>query len=192
MDVLLSCLLIGSSTILYSFIWFHPNIFSKIIGKEKNPVHLLSQISIFLKVLQLISITFLFENIHLIGLHSSIMTILTDNVTVTFVCFLLFFTGQFMNLSVYQALTRDGVYYGAVFGRKIQWVSGWPYKLFNISIPDPQYIGCILSLISLLFLINQKHTKLTIVFSFWILNYIFLIFLEKTPSGNIVIKNVKN
>jgi hypothetical protein len=193
MDVLLSCLLIGSSTILYSFIWFYPYIFSKIIGKENNPVHLLSQLSMFLKVLQLISITFLFENIHLIGLHSSIMTILTDNVTVTFVCFLLFFTGQFMNLSVYQALTRDGVYYGAVFGRKIKWVSGWPYKLFNIiSIPDPQYLGCILSLISLLFLSYQKHIKLTIVFIFWILNYIILIILEKIPSGNIVIKNVKN
>jgi hypothetical protein len=193
MDVLLSCLLIGSSTILYSFIWFYPNIFSNIIGSENNPVHLLSQLSMFLKVLQLISITFLFENIYLIGLHSSIMTILTENVTVTFFCSLLFLTGQFMNLSVYQALTLDGVYYGAVFGQKIKWVSGWPYKLFNIiSLPDPQYQGCILSLLSLLFLIYQKQPKLTIVFIFWILNYIILIILEKTPSGNIVIKNVKN
>ncbi len=51
--------------------------------------------------------------------------------------------GQLLNYRVYALLGSDGVYYGCRFGLKLEWVTAWPYS----QISNPQYVGCILTLI---------------------------------------------
>ena len=46
-----------------------------------------------------------------------------------------------LNLSIYHAIGRDGVYYGCRLGKDVPWVSGWP---FNV-VQHPQYVGSILT-----------------------------------------------
>ena len=58
-------------------------------------------------------------------------------------------SGQFLNLRVYDLLGEAGVYYGARFGVHIPWVTAWPYS----HIRDPQYVGAILTLLGLSFII---------------------------------------
>jgi len=53
--------------------------------------------------------------------------------------------GQYLNYKVYQLLGINGVYYGVRFGKHIPWVTAWPYSVMA----NPQYIGCILTLVGL-------------------------------------------
>ncbi|EMS64516.1 hypothetical protein TRIUR3_13119 [Triticum urartu] len=54
--------------------------------------------------------------------------------------------GQYLNFKVYQLLGESGTYYGIRFGKKIPWVTEFPFGY----IKDPQYVGSILSLVALL------------------------------------------
>jgi protein-S-isoprenylcysteine O-methyltransferase Ste14 len=51
--------------------------------------------------------------------------------------------GQLLNYRVYELLGVEGVYYGTRFGKQIAWVTAWPYSWIN----NPQYVGCILTLV---------------------------------------------
>jgi methylene-fatty-acyl-phospholipid synthase len=62
--------------------------------------------------------------------------------------------GQALNLGVYATLGTTGVYYGVRFGEQVPWVTGFP---FNLGFPDPQYWGCILTLVGLLNLFQLKN-----------------------------------
>jgi methylene-fatty-acyl-phospholipid synthase len=73
--------------------------------------------------------------------------------------------GQTLNALVYKHLGHDGVYYGFKFGKKVPWVTAFPYSHMR----DPQYIGTLLSLAA----------AWTIGFpvelcSWWALNYFYL------------------
>ena len=47
--------------------------------------------------------------------------------------------GQFLNYKVFQELGGYGVYYGNIFGKKIEWTNNFPFN--NKWIKHPQYIG---------------------------------------------------
>lgn len=110
--------------------------------------------------------------------------------------------GQTLNVKVYQLLGHDGVYYGARFGRRIPWVSAWPYS----HVRDPQYIGCILTLLGLgltllpakvqqglwrayLWPARTRHLSSTPslrakqLTAFWIVVYFYNIWLEGSTPG---------
>jgi len=55
-------------------------------------------------------------------------------------------------------LGLDGVYYGTRFGKQIPWVTEWPYSAMS----DPQYIGCILTLVGLSLFMPWHFTLLGI------------------------------
>lgn len=52
--------------------------------------------------------------------------------------------GQLFNISVFYTLGKDGVYYGARWGRSVPWVDGFPFI-----VKDPQYMGVTLTLAGL-------------------------------------------
>jgi len=79
----------------------------------------------------------------------------------------LFFVGNLLNYRCYKLLGMDGIYYGVRFGRKIPWVTEWPYGYLR----DPQYIGCILQILSASPFMPFDYTILG-VFSYLVLIYI--------------------
>lgn len=81
---------------------------------------------------------------------------------------LLIAVGQHLNALVYKHLGVDGVYYGVRFGKKIPWVYDYPYSVMR----DPQYIGCIITLLGCAFVAPAE----TMVW--WLLNYAYLMWLE--------------
>lgn len=52
----------------------------------------------------------------------------------------MFGAGQALNMGVYIALGKEGVYYGVRLGKPIAWYEGFPFTV----VPDPQYVGCVL------------------------------------------------
>lgn len=54
--------------------------------------------------------------------------------------------GQYLNFSVYEAIGKDGVYYGVKFGKKIPWSTKFPYN--KSWLKHPQYLGAYLFIIS--------------------------------------------
>jgi hypothetical protein len=48
--------------------------------------------------------------------------------------------GQWLNISVFNAIGWWGVFYGHRYGKQCPWVHGWPFVL-----PDPQYLGVTLT-----------------------------------------------
>lgn len=81
--------------------------------------------------------------------------------------------GQHLNFLVYYRLGHDGVYYGSRFGKPAEWVTGYPYNTFR----DPQYLGALLTLAAIGFVIPLHFSLL------WIANYLYLIYLESSvPS----------
>ena len=188
MDLFLTCALISSSTVLYSFIWKNPSRWASLVGKQNNPSTVLSYVSFVLKILQFTSCFLLAtKNLPHFGLQTFIHKAST-NVISSLCCSLLFLLGQILNLSVYYKLTRQGVYYGAVLGYKIKWVNEFPYIISGYTIPDPQYIGCMIAALSILLFINDVSTSISLALIFWILNYVFLCLMEKTTPGKFVSK----
>lgn len=83
--------------------------------------------------------------------------------------------GQHLNYKVYELLGVDGVYYGARFGKSIPWVTSYPYSAMQ----DPQYVGCIFSLLG----VAALGLPLELVI-WWLANYFYLMWLEsKVPDA---------
>ena len=81
--------------------------------------------------------------------------------------------GQHLNLLVYARLGRDGVYYGARFGKAVPWVTAYPYSAMR----DPQYVGCIVTLLG-----AAAVAPLEVV-TWWAANYAYLMWAEAQSPG---------
>ncbi len=65
-----------------------------------------------------------------------------------------FAAGQALNMGVYKALGKEGVYYGVRLGKPIAWYEGFPFTV----VPHPQYVGCVLCIWGLTaVLLNQPN-----------------------------------
>ena len=51
--------------------------------------------------------------------------------------------GQTLNFRVYQLLGHDGVYYGARFGRRIPWVTAWPFSSVRVIVRPSYTVVCV-------------------------------------------------
>lgn len=78
--------------------------------------------------------------------------------------------GQSLNLGIFQAIGHDGVYYGFKLGRKIPWVTGWPFD----AVSHPQYVGSVLTIWGLTALVwgQTANAALVTVAGFWTLVYV--------------------
>lgn len=73
--------------------------------------------------------------------------------------------GQSLNVGIFQAIGHDGVYYGFKLGKKIPWVTGWPFD----TVSHPQYVGSVLSIWGILALVwgQAPGAALAAVAVFW-------------------------
>jgi len=77
--------------------------------------------------------------------------------------------GQSLNVGIFRAIGHDGVYYGFKLGRKIPWVTGWPFD----TVSHPQYVGSVLTIWGLVALVwgQAPSTPLLAVSGFWTMVY---------------------
>mmetsp|Transcript_13626 Transcript_13626/g.43033 ORF Transcript_13626/g.43033 Transcript_13626/m.43033 type:complete len:259 (-) Transcript_13626:351-1127(-) len=50
--------------------------------------------------------------------------------------------GQILNIGIYRAIGKNGVYYGCKFNQHVNWCTGFP---FNVVTAHPQYLGSVLT-----------------------------------------------
>ena len=165
----------------YTFCWFNPN---KLLNYFKSPnkcVYNIEKFLYFNKFLQIGCINYYLyslyikEQLHYNYDYSYLLLLL--NLVVLSV-------GQTLNLSVYNSLGRNGVYYGHQFGLEIPWCTKFPYNVKFIS--HPQYIGACLSWFSTiniikLFILNtdiMAQYSLNLILSFSMVNYIYMSYIE--------------
>ena len=174
-DTLLVALLVSSSSALYTLIWFRPRAFagacSRALGGG-DPSRAMARVCMLLKVAQLAGIAHLAQWDWRAQLEAAAR--LPPALAVAAAALVL--CGQALNLSVYATLGSDGVYYGARFGKSISWVYGWPYSLGGVKIRDPQYLGCMLSLLGAFAIIEAPRSRVVMIA--WMLNYFYLVWLE--------------
>jgi methylene-fatty-acyl-phospholipid synthase len=60
--------------------------------------------------------------------------------------------GQILNLSIYHAIGKNGVYYGARLGKRVPWVNGFP---FNFA-PHPQYVGAAMTAAGVMMMLGTE------------------------------------
>ena len=117
-----------------------------------HPVELLAFVAACMKVIQALS--FVFYIVTLLGTNAFVETWEKAHPFTLLFGGMLFAAGQTLNMGVYKTLGFDGVYYGFKYGKKVPWVTGFP---FNIC-PHPQYIGSSLSIWGALWPIMRVHT----------------------------------
>jgi len=85
--------------------------------------------------------------------------------------------GQGLNVAIYRAIGKAGVYYGYRLGEQVPWVTGFPFSV----LPHPQYFGACVTVIGVnAFVATPTHVaagflNLTIV---QVLFYTFMAFVE--------------
>ena len=80
--------------------------------------------------------------------------------------------GQALNVAIYAAIGKDGVYYGFKLGRPVPWCDGFP---FNLGFRHPQYVGGLLTQLGLLALASDErslHAGLAPLAAWWVLLYV--------------------
>lgn len=158
--VLLS--IIALPHVLYAIIWWWPSSWLRLFSKSQPPsatgclqaVAVFSKVAVALKALQFLAFGYWYYISGPLPNWSS----LTINTYV--ISLVMIGIGQTLNFAVYKALGKTGVYYGYKFGIHVPWCNGFP---FNI-IFHPQYVGCIFSVIGLLFLLQREDDQQ----NFWV------------------------
>ncbi|KAJ7962753.1 Phosphatidyl-N-methylethanolamine N-methyltransferase [Quillaja saponaria] len=85
------------------------------------------------------------------------------------------YVSHFLKLiQVYQLLGESGTYYGVRFGKKIPWVTEFPFGVIR----DPQYVGSIMSLLACLSWVPIQYILL------WVLGYVFMIHVESKEDSS--------
>lgn len=150
---------------LYAFIWFQPKVWMKLF--PKNPVDAFATAGLVGKILQFGTVLLWFSSIRSTGvcLDASAISLLQF-----LACLVLVGYGQSLNVGIFQAIGHDGVYYGFKLGKKIPWVTGWPFD----TVSHPQYVGSVLSIWGMLALVwgQAPAAPLLTLAAYWTCVYI--------------------
>ena len=183
----LTCGALASSSLLYTFIWRTPASFATLVA-PRDPCTAMLWLSAAIKAAQFAGIAHLMDY-DAPAAAGRVAALAASSPQVVGVALLVLLLGQHLNASVYAALGTEGVYYGARFGRVIPWCKGWPYSFCGWPIRDPQYLGCIASLLGAAVFVEAPRARAAL--AFWLLNYLYLIVLEgQAPSDESESANV--
>ena len=139
--------LLAAPFIFYTILWLFPSVWVKLCG-DKNPSEQMSFVAHFLKLVQAYALYDLCKD------HYLSPSTYVDELgqTTVVICAFLLALGQYLNISVYNSLGTEGVYYGVRYGIHVPWCDDFPY---NVSwLKNPQYIGAIMTEIALIPLIQ--------------------------------------
>lgn len=187
-SILLVTLALSIERIIYTIVWLFPTHFvyftsthvnihpeaSKLMGK--TPLDVILFLFYFSKVFQYGSIFGWFfwtapapalETISSLRLLTGMQLVLV---------------GQLLNVSIYRAIGKAGVYYGYKIGVPVPWCTGFPFNVFTM---HPQYAGCIMTIIGggiLIFTSQHQHEGFAGVGLIASLYYMYMAIVEDIPA----------
>jgi methylene-fatty-acyl-phospholipid synthase len=137
---LLVCFLLSLQNLSYTFVWIRPKLFSQIckrppFNKLGTPVDAMVAVFFANKVIQFVAPFLWYASVAPLPSLSD-LTWYQFGTAIQFIVI-----GQILNVAIYQAIGKVGVYYGTRLGRHVPWVDGFPFNLIN----HPQYCGVVLS-----------------------------------------------
>jgi len=156
--------------IYYFFIWNYPAFFMKLF-KDKV-VKRIADSAMLIKVIQYTALIYWYLNNGV-----PVNPLEMSRLPFTAVGALLVAAGQILNFTVYKKLGIDGVYYGCKLGKKIKWVYDFPFNFIS----NPQYTGCILTILGMAFIVISKEYLCQGAFSivyFWVFLYVISMIVE--------------
>lgn len=153
---------IVASSIYYTVIWYAPEVYKKAVAPEDPCMHMAKWANV-LKVVQFASVLGAVNWVAAVALPAWQWAAALALIAV----------GQHLNFLVYKLLGINGVYYGSRFGKKLEWVTAYPYN----TVRDPQYIGSMITLLGCAFVAPTE------IMVWWFANYCYLMWLEsKVPD----------
>ena len=145
---LVRCAILSSPYVMYYFIWNNGMAFNKFFCN--NGVEWFSTFCLSLKALQTYTVyCACFPGSSLLSLDFAALSKHVSNLPpVAWAFFITWFVvGQALNLGIYNAIGKVGVYYGFKMGHHVPWATGFP---FSVVTRHPQYIGAYFSFFSFL------------------------------------------
>ena len=179
--------MISGSHILYALIWYYPKKFMALVKKAPlkffgvHAVAVFGKLVLLWKMLQQVA---LFAFVSKASLPT-LWALFVANAPVQWaIAAALFFAGQVLNVAIYLAIGKDGVYYGFKLGRKVPWSTAFP---FNAGYRHPQYAGAVLSQLGVLLIVMDTDTLasgLCVLLAWWVLMYFVTSYVEATGDND--------
>ncbi|KAK9838791.1 hypothetical protein WJX74_003443 [Apatococcus lobatus] len=150
--------------VLYAFIWLLPNVWLSFSSKKpKRAVYNMEFCAWLLKVVQASAVLWWYHCKNPGGLHLDM-----DQVALhQWVAFVgLAGLGQALNLSIYDAIGSEGVYYGTKLGLHVPWHKGFPFNF----VAHPQYVGSVMTIwavVAVLYNQGPAGQGLSILACYW-------------------------
>mmetsp|Transcript_28602 Transcript_28602/g.77173 ORF Transcript_28602/g.77173 Transcript_28602/m.77173 type:complete len:200 (+) Transcript_28602:64-663(+) len=160
--------------ILYAIVWFKPEVWTSVFNDMSLETFALA--GTLGKVIQFTALTLWFWTIRPGGLCFSLEGVelwrwLAFLVLVSF--------GQALNVGIYKAIGKTGVYYGFKLGRKVPWVTGFPFNVMS----HPQYVGSTMTIWGAMLMVHAvmpAHLQATLLYltAYWSCLYLFSGYIE--------------
>jgi len=178
---------ISTTHVLYAFIWYNPKVFTDICARVPlrllgdHPVEVFHHLVVLLKGLQQLAAVALFADCSMTKLVS--MLLATTWVEWCIVAALMA-VGQSLNVAIYNAIGKDGVYFGFKLARHVPWSTAFP---FNAGFRHPQYVGATLSQLAVLLplatpeAIQAGFAPLSV---FWVCMYVATSYMEASGDND--------
>mmetsp|Transcript_4203 Transcript_4203/g.9021 ORF Transcript_4203/g.9021 Transcript_4203/m.9021 type:complete len:232 (+) Transcript_4203:22-717(+) len=189
---MIAALLISSSHVLYALVWYFPQSFMKMcktLGAGINPVTAFSGLVALAKVTQQIGLigwvcTLAKPDSAQAAVRFLLASISEAAVQQWVLAGLLIAAGQALNLSIYRAIGKDGVYYGFKLGHPVPWCTDFP---FNAGFRHPQYVGGMLSQLGVFSLLATSVTLnagLLAFLAYWFALYAITSYMEASGDND--------
>lgn len=161
------CAILSLPHVMYAWLWTRPQDLRTI---AERPVQLFAQIAYSLKIVQFASAAYWW-----IQTQDEAFCWKETSAIQALSFALLAAAGQALNVGIYRAIGKEGVYYGCRLGAHVPWHDGFPFNVVR----HPQYVGAVFSIwavVSLVF--RTTHVGLLGVATFWTCLYAFTALVE--------------
>lgn len=142
--------------LLYAWLWMRPQDLRNI---AERPVATFANLAYALKGVQFATVVYWWMQT-----HQGVFEWKDTNVVQVLLAAALLASGQALNVGIYRAIGKPGVYYGCRLGETVPWHDGFPFNVVR----HPQYVGAVLTvwgMVSLVF--RVLHPGLLGVATFW-------------------------
>ena len=158
MDVVAVCASLSLPHIFYGLVWTNPKQFMKMvkqkISPQADPVNVVVTVAHSLKIWQFSSFSMWYFQ------HGPLPSVAAVGWLRILSGLALFTVGQSLNIGVYNALGKDGVYYGTRLGKSVPWCTGFPFTVCS----NPQYVGSAMTFWGItLLLYTPAHASMILI-----------------------------
>ena len=142
--------------ISYAWIWTHADAYKRFcksvyfVRQMGTPMDILCDLFFLFKFLQIVGLSaWYFQAAPALDLRDLSLLRLVTGVQ-------LFVMGQVLNVAIYLAIGKAGVYYGCRLGHPVPWCEGFPFSVIR----HPQYVGVLMTLVGALVLCaTEPHAE---------------------------------